>query len=175
MSETTGSETSRRSFTGWLLGIGGAVTGALMSVPLVKFLLYPMTAAGEAEKWSDIGPISEFESLTTPVQRPVVVEQLDGWRKTVQEKVVYITKDTSGKLQVLTAICPHLGCSVQWNAGKNSFVCPCHSAAFSPDGKCTGGPAPRGMDTLEAQVKDGRLAVHYKYFRQLVKEKEVIG
>lgn len=166
---------SRRSYIGWLMGLCSAGVGAVLAVPLVRFALYPLTTKTTETKWSDVGPTSDFGSVTTPVQRLVTVEQLDGWRKTVSDKVVYVTKDGSGQIRVLSAVCPHLGCSVQWTNSKNSFVCPCHGASFGTDGTCTGGPAPRAMDSLESAVQGDRLVVRYHYFRQLVPDKEVIG
>ncbi|MFL6446398.1 MAG: ubiquinol-cytochrome c reductase iron-sulfur subunit [Bryobacteraceae bacterium] len=103
------------------------------------------------------------------------MEQVDGWRKTIQDKVVYVTKAPGGQLAVLSAVCPHLGCSVQWSASKHTFVCPCHTAVFDPEGSRTSGPAPRGMDALPTEIQNGRLMVRYQYFRQLVPTKEVIG
>src|SRR5437016_11436328 len=105
---------SRRSFVGWLMGLCSAGVGVALAVPLIRLALYPLTAKTTETKWSDVGPASDFSSITTPVQRSVTVEQLDGWRKTVSEKVVYVSKDASGQLRVLSAICPHLGCCVQW-------------------------------------------------------------
>ena len=166
---------SRRSYVGWLIGLCTAGVSAVLALPLVRFLIYPLTAKTTETKWSDVGAAGDFTSLTAPVQRSVIVEQLDGWRKTVSEKIVYVTKDGSGQLQVLSAICPHLGCSVQWTGAKKEFGCPCHGATFSTDGKCTGGPSPRGMDSLESAVQSDRLVVHYRYFRQLVPDKQVIG
>jgi menaquinol-cytochrome c reductase iron-sulfur subunit len=166
---------SRRSYIGWLVGLCTAGVSALLAIPLVRFTLYPLTAKTTETKWSDVGPAADFGSVTAPVQRPVTVEQIDGWRKTVSEKIVYVTKDGAGQLRVLSAICPHLGCSVQWAGAKKEFVCPCHGASFSTDGTCTGGPAPRAMDSLESAVQGDRLVVRYQYFRQLVPDKEVIG
>jgi Rieske Fe-S protein len=144
-------------------------------VPLVRYTLFPLMSQTTQTKWSDAGPISDLQSSTKPLIRTITVEQIDGWRKSVSETLVYATKDKAGQLSVLSAVCPHLGCSVQWQEGKNSFVCPCHAAAFDADGARTGGPAPRGMDTLETKTQDGRLFVRYQYFRQLVPTKEVIG
>jgi menaquinol-cytochrome c reductase iron-sulfur subunit len=169
------SETSRRSYIGWLFGLCGAAVSAVLSVPLVRFTLFPLTAKPTETKWSDAGPVAELQSSTKPQIRTVMVEQVDGWRKTVSEKIVYISKDPAGKLSILSAVCPHLGCSVQWQDGKNAFVCPCHSAVFDASGGRAAGPAPRGMDTLDSKVEDGRLLVRYQYFRQLVPTKEVIG
>ena len=173
-SSTTSSEATRRSYIGWLFGLCGAAVSAVLAAPLIRFTLFPLTSKTTETKWSDAGPVADLRS-DKPLTRTVMVEQVDGWRKTVSEKIIYVTKDSSGKLSVLSAVCPHLGCSVQWQDGKKAFICPCHSAEFEANGTKTGGPAPRGMDTLETKVVDGRLQVRYQYFRQLVETKEVIG
>jgi Rieske Fe-S protein len=160
---------------GWLIGLCTAGVGAVLSVPLIRFTIYPLRAQTTETKWSDAGPVSDFESATTPVQRLITVEQVDGWRKTVSEKPVYVVKDSTGQLQVLSAVCPHLGCSVQWRDAKREFECPCHAASFSDEGAKVGGPAPRAMDSLPSQIQNGHLMVRYQYFRQLVPTKEVIG
>jgi menaquinol-cytochrome c reductase iron-sulfur subunit len=107
--------------------------------------------------------------------RTIQIEQVDGWRKAVSEKAVYVTKDSQGQLRVLTSICPHLGCTVPWNKEKKEFVCPCHGGTFAPDGSRVSGPSLRGMDTLETSTENGQLLVQFQYFRQLVSDKEVIG
>jgi len=174
-SDTTPLEITRRSYIGWLIGLCGAAVSAVLSVPLIRFTLFPLTTQTTETKWSDVGPLADLQSSTTPLIRTVTVEQVDGWRKSVSEKIVYVSKDAAGRLQVLSAVCPHLGCSVQWQDSKKTFVCPCHSATFEANGVCTGGPAPRGLDTLETKLQDGRLMARYQYFRQLVPIKEVIG
>jgi len=166
---------NRRSFLAALMGVGSVFVGGLLSVPLIRFALFPLLRRTTELKSSSVGAISEFSSLTEPVLRTIQIEQVDGWRKAVSEKAVYITKDQQGKLRVLTSVCPHLGCTVPWNKEKNEFMCPCHGATFSPDGTRVSGPSQRGMDTLETSVQDGQLLVRFQYFRQLVSDKEVIG
>jgi menaquinol-cytochrome c reductase iron-sulfur subunit len=107
--------------------------------------------------------------------RTIQIEQMDGWRKAVSEKAVYVTRDNQGQLRPLTSICPHLGCTVPWNKDKSQFACPCHGATFAADGTRVSGPSLRGMDTLETSVQDGQLLVRFQYFRQLVADKEIIG
>ena len=100
---------------------------------------------------------------------------LDGWRKTVSQKPVYVTKDATGQLVVLSAVCTHLGCTVPWVDKENKFICPCHQAVFDPSGKLLGGPAPRDMDLLNMKVEDGVVKVEYQFFRQLTPDKEVLA
>jgi menaquinol-cytochrome c reductase iron-sulfur subunit len=166
---------SRRSYLGWLIGLCTAGVGAVLALPLIRYTIYPLRVQTTATKWSDVGPVSDLASATTPVQRLITVEQVDGWRKTASEKAVYVAKDSTGQLQILSAVCPHLGCSVQWRDSKHEFECPCHAASFSGDGAKVSGPAPRGMDSLQSQIQNGHLMVRYQYFRELVKTKEVIG
>jgi menaquinol-cytochrome c reductase iron-sulfur subunit len=166
---------SRRSFLGALLGLGSFFVASLLSVPLVRFALFPLLRRTTELKNSPVGELSEFSSLTEPVMRTIQIEQVDGWRKAISEKAVYVTKDSQGQLCVLTSICPHLGCTVPWNKEKRQFVCPCHGATFSEDGNRVSGPSLRGMDRLETSVQDGQLQVRFQYFRQLVSDKEVIG
>jgi menaquinol-cytochrome c reductase iron-sulfur subunit len=165
----------RRSFLGALVALGSVFMGALLSVPLIRFAIFPLIRRTTDLKNSPVGSMSEFSSLTEPAMRTIQIEQIDGWRKTVSEKIVYITKDQRNQLSVLTSICPHLGCTVPWNKEKNQFICPCHGGTFSADGSRVSGPSQRGMDTLETSVQDGQLLVRFQYFRQLVSDKEVVG
>src|ERR1700682_5780707 len=102
---------SRRSFLGGLLGLGSFLVGALLSVPLIRFSLFPLLRRTTDLKESTVGALTDFSSLTEPVMRTIQIEQVDGWRKAVSEKAVYVAKGTQGQLLVLTSICPHLGCN----------------------------------------------------------------
>jgi menaquinol-cytochrome c reductase iron-sulfur subunit len=165
----------RRSFLAGLLAAGGAAVGALLAVPLVRFALYPVLARTTEKSWSDVGKVDEFQNLTAPIQKLVTIEQRDGWRKTIKQQPVYVTKDPQGALIVLSAVCTHLGCSVRWVDAQNKFVCPCHGGMFSGDGKLLGGPPPRGLDRLETKIEDGILRTQYQFFRPLIHTKEELA
>ena len=165
----------RRSFLGGLLAAGTAGVGALLVVPVVRFVLHPVLATTTEKSWSEVGKLDEFQSVTAPVQKLVQIEQLDGWRRTVSQKPVYVVRDSVGQLAVLSAVCTHLGCTVPWIDKQNKFICPCHQAIFDPSGKLIGGPAPRSMDVLPMKTEQGVLKVQYEFFRQLTPNKEVIA
>ena len=170
----TAAPSSRRSFLGALLALGSVFVGALLSIPLVRFALFPLIRRTTERKSSPVGVASEFSSLTEPAMRTIQIEQIDGWRKAISEKAVYVTKDAKGNLSVLTSVCPHLGCTVPWNKEKSRFICPCHGGTFTSDGTRISGPSQRGMDTLETSIQDGQLMVRFQYFRQLMADKEII-
>jgi len=165
----------RRSFLGGLLTAGAAGVGALLIIPVIRVVLHPLLAKTTEKSWSDVGKADEFQAAGAPVQRLVQIEQLDGWRRTVSQKPVYVARDSAGQLTVLSAVCTHLGCTVPWIDKQNKFICPCHQAIFDPTGKLIGGPAPRAMDVLPMKVEQGVVRVQYQYFRQLTPNKEVIA
>ena len=136
----------------------------LLAVPLIRFALFPLLRQTTETKSSALGELNEFSSLTEPIMHTIQMEQVDGWRKAISEKVVYVTKDGQGQLCVLSAICPHLGCTVPWDAAKKEFVCPCHDSVFASDGTRVSGPSLRGMDTLETSVQDGQLLVRFPVY-----------
>jgi menaquinol-cytochrome c reductase iron-sulfur subunit len=165
----------RRSFLANVMGAVMTGIGALLAIPLVRFALYPIFAKTSETQWSDVGPADSFASISDPIPKLITVSQVDGWRESQSQKPVYVTKDSQGQLTVLTAVCPHLGCEVPWNAEKKEFFCPCHGSVFAPDGARVSGPTPRGLDSLQTIVQDGQLKVRYQYFRQLLPDKEPVS
>ena len=166
---------SRRSFFGALLGVGSAGMGAILAVPVLRYVLYPLYSKAAGTEWSDVGDLSEFAAVSEPIRKTINFKQRDGWREVVSAQSVYVTHAADGQLVVLSAICPHLGCSVSWQNGQDKFVCPCHGGEFKADGLRILGPPPRAMDRLPAQQKDGKLQVHFEYFRSNVPNQEKIS
>jgi glycine/D-amino acid oxidase-like deaminating enzyme/nitrite reductase/ring-hydroxylating ferredoxin subunit len=56
-------------------------------------------------------------------------------------KKVAVYRDSHGGLHRCSAICPHLGCIVDWNSTEKTWDCPCHGSRFDPYGKVLNGPA----------------------------------
>lgn len=77
----------------------------------------------------------------------------------VREGKFYLTRVQEG-LMALYWKCPHLGCTVPWNSGASSFLCPCHGSTYNLTGQNIAGPAPRPMDMMAIEVKpDGEIIV----------------
>ncbi len=163
---------TRRSFFGALMAIGSAGMGAILAVPVLRYVLYPLYAKASGTDWSDVGEMSEFTNSKSPVRKTITFAQRDGWREVVSAQSVYVSRTAAGELEVLSAICPHLGCSVSWQQAQNDFLCPCHGSVFKADGMAVAGPSPRGMDRLPTRIKDGKLQVHFEYFRPNVPNQE---
>lgn len=115
---------SRRSFLA-LMGVGACILGAgqLFGASFLGFL-YP-----NAMKI----PPSVFA-----IGRPDEVLSREGKVFNPQQKVFVETQ--AGKIRVQTAVCTHLGCTV--NMVATGYACPCHGSTYDQYGRNTGGPAP---------------------------------
>jgi nitrite reductase/ring-hydroxylating ferredoxin subunit len=58
-------------------------------------------------------------------------------------------RDENGKLHLVSAICTHMGCTVNWNNVEKTWDCPCHGSRFSITGKVLNGPANDPLDVYE--------------------------
>jgi cytochrome b6-f complex iron-sulfur subunit len=115
---------TRRSFLA-LMGVGACLVGAgaFFNASVLGFL-YP-----NAMKI----PPSVFS-----IGRPEEVLSRDG-KVFFQKQKVFI-ETLSGKVRVQTAVCTHLGCTV--NLVETGYACPCHGSTYDRYGRNTGGPAP---------------------------------
>ncbi|SCA64248.1 hypothetical protein SCG7086_DA_00030 [Chlamydiales bacterium SCGC AG-110-P3] len=114
---------SRRSFLA-LLGVGAFVgCGHMIGTAFAGFL-YP-----NAMKT----PPSVFS-----IGRPEEVLANEG--KLFLPKYKSFVEVKAGKVRCQTAVCTHLGCTV--NAVETGYSCPCHGSTYDLIGRNTGGPAP---------------------------------
>ncbi len=71
------------------------------------------------------------------------------------DKVLILNKD--GEYHAMSAICTHLGCTVQWKPDEELVWCACHNARYDIDGKIISGPQPRALAPYNLSVQDGNL------------------
>jgi len=60
--------------------------------------------------------------------------ELDGER-------VAASRHDDGRVTLLSPICTHMGCQVDWNGAERTWDCPCHGSRFKPSGEVLSGPA----------------------------------
>jgi Rieske Fe-S protein len=65
-------------------------------------------------------------------------------RKGLTKMAVF--RDAHGKVHQMTAVCPHLGGIVHWNAAESTWDCPCHGSRFDRMGKVINGPSNTGLE-----------------------------
>jgi nitrite reductase/ring-hydroxylating ferredoxin subunit len=77
-------------------------------------------------------------------------------RRGMQKIAVYHSEN--GELMEFSAVCPHLGCIVDWNPTEKTWDCPCHGSRFSCYGKVINGPA--NTDLAQAENQEGPADMH---------------
>jgi glycine/D-amino acid oxidase-like deaminating enzyme/nitrite reductase/ring-hydroxylating ferredoxin subunit len=50
-------------------------------------------------------------------------------------------RNDSGQVTLLSPVCTHMGCIVDWNEAESTWDCPCHGSRFKPTGEVLSGPA----------------------------------
>lgn len=72
---------------------------------------------------------------------PVVPAPGEGVVIEKEGEKIAVYADPAGKLRSVSAICTHLGCTVEFNAADVTWDCPCHGSRFATDGTVIQGPA----------------------------------
>lgn len=168
--------TSRRRFLNIFTSLVLAAIGLLVAIPSFGYLWSPLRRKRGAEDsrgtFLDVGPLSTIPPGEWRLMSVEMVHE-DGWRKTRLRHAIWVRlqADERERISVLSSICPHLGCPINWHPNQSEFICPCHGGVFDATGKNIAGPPPRAMDPLEFEVREGRLFVRWQDFKIGVAER----
>ena len=149
--------------------IGGGV-GLAVGVPVLTLLADP---AGKVTVTTptaplDLGPAEQFRAGAEPRRVDIIAPIVkDAWMaaRNVVLGAAWVRRTAPDKIVALSAVCPHLGCAVGWDAGAGNFLCPCHDSRFSPEGGKLTGPSERGLDELPLAVVEGRLQLTWVRYK----------
>jgi len=133
----------RRKFLGVCLG-GLAVAAAGAAVyPLISYLA--PRGAGKTKETLRIpqGDIGNGEAKFYQYRGETIV----------------VVRKSGGTLVVLSAVCTHLGCVVQWRRQREDFLCPCHAGVYTADGLVVSGPPPRPLSPIPFTLADGGITI----------------
>ena len=64
-----------------------------------------------------------------------------------------------GKYQSMSAVCTHLGCTVQYQPESQQIWCPCHNGRYDLQGRNVQGPPPRPLVTFNVNVRGEEIHV----------------
>jgi cytochrome b6-f complex iron-sulfur subunit len=128
----------------------GSVLASLASVfyPVARYLIPPPEAAsGAAEALA--GLISDLPPNSGKTfrfgSRPALLVRL-----------------SSGEYRSMSAVCTHLGCTVQYRAENQQVWCACHNGCYDLNGKNVSGPPPRGLEAYDVHVRGQEIYVTKK-------------
>lgn len=163
----------RRSFLASLTaGLAALVAIATPIATGVVVLLDPLRRPRSSGQWVRVTSLNNLPADGQPYRFPVVDEQpRDKWNLYEPQPVgsVYLTRTSaSDPPTALSAVCPHLGCNVDFKPTSDTFHCPCHNANFEVDGTQSEGStvSPRNLDSLAVEIRNGdQVWVDYRRFK----------
>jgi menaquinol-cytochrome c reductase iron-sulfur subunit len=161
MSDPAITSPSRRDFfKKALAGLIGAIVGLVpFGAGLVVFF-DPLRRKSAGNGKVRVTSLEALPDDGVPRKFPVLASRIDAWNKYHEVPIgaVYLRRTTEGKVQAFNVVCPHAGCFVDFLPERGSFLCPCHNSTFAVTGRIDNptSPAPRGLDSLETEVRDGK-------------------
>jgi menaquinol-cytochrome c reductase iron-sulfur subunit len=149
--------------------IGGGV-GLVIAAPVLTLLGDPAGKVTVTLPTAplDLGLAEQFRAGAEPHRVDVIAPIVkDGWMAATNVVLgaAWIRRTAPDKLVALSAVCPHLGCAVGWDAAAGNFLCPCHDSRFSVAGDKLTGPSERGLDELPLKVVNGRLQLTWVRYK----------
>ncbi len=183
-SASTGAPVAERR--GFLVKFAAGAVGAVVAlaplIPGVGFLLHPLLKkkSGGGGGVDGYVPVTSLEAVPadgSPRAFPVEMDVQDAWNKYPKRQVgsVFLSRDKEGQVKCFSCVCPHLGCTINYEDKAKLFVCPCHASSFTLDGERQNQIPPRSMDPLEVKVNDkNEVLVKYETFRAGTSERKAV-
>lgn len=160
---------------GFLVKFMAAAIGTFVAVvPAILaggFFLTPLIKKrndDESDGFIFVGNMSNLSPGGAPQSFKVTGNKQDAWTTYAEAALgkVYVHLGPGGELSAFNASCPHLGCSVDYKADTEVYLCPCHDSSFKLDGERNNEIPPRPMDSLEVEVRnDDEIWVKFQNFR----------
>lgn len=139
-----------------------AIGGVLGMVPVaagVATLVDPLLKDAEPGNPVKVATLEALPKDGVPRKFPILKNRTDAWNKFTNVPVgaIYLRRTEEKSVQAYSVVCPHAGCFVDYAAEKAKFLCPCHDSTFKLDGSIDNAdsPSPRGLDSLEVQLRNG--------------------
>jgi Rieske Fe-S protein len=161
----------RRSFLkkGCAVFLSG-LAGLVPAVSGVVVFLDPLRRPAGGTVDAQVTSLAALPADGVPRRFPVTATRQDAWNRAPRAPVgaVYLRRVPGRGVEALHANCPHAGCWVDFLAGENRFLCPCHNSRFEIDGRIADpqSPSPRGLDPLAVEIRgEGEVWIRFQNFR----------
>lgn len=137
----------RRSFLVWAAGISLGASAFFAVTTAVQAMLPPSRSIDGRTKpgKTTVARVDDLE-----VGTPLLTEYGD--------EPIFVLKTGRG-VEVFSAACTHVRCTLRFNPSTREFDCPCHGSSFTLDGVRLRGPAPRNMVAADFEISGGEVVV----------------
>jgi Rieske Fe-S protein len=141
---------TRRSFIDNVVTTTGLCALGAIGYPIVKFVIPPeQTEPANLSKTAfEIGELAKGEYKIFEFNRKPAI-------------VIRTGSDANSpeSYRALSAVCPHLQCTVQYEKDSGQIYCACHNGRFNISGKVISGPPPAPLKTFSVDIRNEKLIV----------------
>ncbi|MGH7743040.1 MAG: ubiquinol-cytochrome c reductase iron-sulfur subunit [Candidatus Eiseniibacteriota bacterium] len=135
----------RRGFLNLLIRLSATALGGFVLYPVARYLIPPPSPEAAtrrviAARKDELAPGS-FKIFPFGGQPGILIRTADGTYK------------------AFTAVCTHLGCTVQLKSGARSIWCACHNGEYDLEGRNVSGPPPRPLQKFTVHESGNDIVV----------------
>lgn len=147
--KTISSEPRRRRFVEIFFGAGVAASLASFLYPVLRYLIPPQTA--------------ELASDTVLAAKAGDLKPNTGKIFRFGSRPAILVLSSDGTYHALSAVCTHLGCTVQYRPDLHEVWCACHNGLYALNGRNISGPPPRPLESYEVILKGNEIFVRREH------------
>lgn len=140
---------TRKRFVTWLLGTSFGGLAAAVLYPVVRYIIPPKVIESAASSVTLPFPATDLKPNSGRVfkfgNQPAIVIRTPG-----------------GELRAFTAVCTHLGCTVQYRTDLSEIWCACHNGTYDLNGRNVSGPPPKPLTPYTVRVRGTQIVVSRK-------------
>jgi cytochrome b6-f complex iron-sulfur subunit len=137
---------TRRGFLEWFLATSVGALAVAVFYPIVRYLIPPEVVESAAS------------TVTLSVQ-PSEVLPNSGQIFRFGSNPAILVRTPAGDLRAFSAVCTHLGCTVQYQPDRADIWCPCHDGHYDLNGNVISGPPPAPLTRYDVNVQGNRIIV----------------
>ena len=149
---------NRRSWFDRVLMLVGGGFGAAITIPLVGNILSPIFERRLGKVWQSVAPIDSF-TVGEVSKAVVTVSDDQAGMSVIDDKGVFVWRQTDDEVVVFSRNCTDLSCPVTWDEGSRWFYCPCHGGVFNEEGQPVAGPPSRPLYRYDVRIRDNMVQI----------------
>jgi Rieske Fe-S protein len=151
----------------------------ILGIPAVAYLI---DARNRPARDGDFKTVADVKDLPRGVPHQVVIRDVrrDAWTVHPNDVIgrIWLIRRENDRVDAFATICPHLGCSINFEEKAEVFLCPCHGGTFELDGRRkeltnASNPAPRSMDQLETRRDPANADLIQVKYQNFIQGKDV--
>ena len=140
---------SRRKFVKAGMAVAGAAYAAALGYPLYRYLASP---AERAAMLAAVKEVTLADADKLPREAALMFK--------FAGRPALLLHHADDTWTALTAVCTHLGCTVQFDKDRKAIYCACHGGIYdAKTGANISGPPPKPLTKYAAQIPPGKVVI----------------